>query len=318
MLSRTANNLYWMARFMERAETNARLLEVASRNALLPDVHGGNRNEWDSVLQASGTRDAYRAKYGDEAVPRHVETHMFFDRDNPSSVASCVHAARENARIVRTALTTQVWESINEANAEMTQLARLERSRISTSDMKDFSLKHMAHVRGALISTQLRNDGFDFMNMGYYLERADSTARILDVKYYVLLPTVSMVGSGLDNYQWRTVLHAMNAQRAFAWVYGGDVTARKIVDFLVLNRQAPRSLISSAEGVLEHLERLARLYGRGTNATSKGRTLVAQLNEITVEDILDEGLHEFLQRVLGEVLNLGAEINASYLNGEAR
>ncbi|SPJ23961.1 alpha-E domain-containing protein [Palleronia abyssalis] len=318
MLSRTADNLYWMARYMERAETNARLLEVAARNALLPDTGGGNRNEWDSVLQAAGTRDAYRTKFGRDAVQRNVETHMFFDRDNASSVAACIHSARENARIVRTALTTQVWEAINDAHAEMTELARQERSTLSTSFMKDFALRHMAHVRGAILATQLRNDGYDFMNIGHYLERADSTARIVDVKYYVLLPNVSMVGSGLDNYQWRTVLHAMNAQRAFAWVYGGEVTARKIVDFLVLNRQSPRSLIASSDGVMEHLERLSRGYGRTTSATSRARTVNAMLSEVTVEDIFEEGLHAFLQRVLNEVGALGHEITTSYLNGEAR
>lgn len=318
MLSRTAQNLYWMARYIERAETNSRLLEVAARNALLPDTGGGNRNEWESVLHASGSATAYAEKYGEEAVQRNVETHMFFDRDNSSSVASCIHSARENARIVRTALTTQVWEAINSAQAEMTELTRQERSSISTSEMKDFALRHMAHIRGAILATQLRNDGYDFMNIGHYLERADCTARILDVKYYVLLPHVSMVGSGLDNYQWRTVLHAMNAQRAFAWVYGGEVTASKIVDFLVLNPKSPRSLICSAEGVVLHLERLAQTYGRPTGATARGRALLEGLRQLTVEEIFDEGLHDFLQRALGEVLSLGQEMTTSYLNGEAR
>ncbi len=317
MLSRTAENLYWLARYIERAETNARLLEVAARNALLPDTGGGMRNEWESILLASGTKQLFDEKYG-EPVQRNVETHMFFDRDNPSSVASCIHQARENGRIVRTALTTQVWEALNAASTDMNELARQERSRLSTSDMKDFALRHMAQIRGAILGNQLRNDGYDFMNIGHFLERADSTARILDVKYYVLLPSVAMIGSGLDNYQWRTVLHAMNAQRAFAWVYGGEVTASKIVDFLVLNKQSPRSLISSAAGVEEHLERLARLYGRPSGATAKGRELSARLAQMNVNDIFDQGLHDFLQGHLRDVFDLGGEITASYLSGEAR
>ncbi len=317
MLSRTAENLYWMARYIERAETNARLLEVAARNALLPDTAGGMRNEWESVLRASGSHAAFVEKYGDP-VQRNIETHLFFDLDNPSSVASCIHMARENGRIVRTALTTQVWEALNAAEGEMRELGRQERSTLSTSDMKDFVLRHMAHIRGAIMGNQLRNDGYDFMNIGHYLERADSTARILDVKYYVLLPNVSMVGSGLDNYQWRTVLHAMNAQRAFAWVYGGEVTASKIVDFLVLNSQAPRSLVSAADGVLHHLERLARLYGRSCGATARGREMVARLSQMTVADIVDEGLHDFLQAHLRDVYDLGVQIGADYLSGEAR
>ncbi|TRD21526.1 alpha-E domain-containing protein [Palleronia caenipelagi] len=318
MLSRTAENLFWIARYIERADTHARLLEVAARNALLPDTGGGNRNEWDSVLAASGSYAAYREKYGPDAVPRNVETHLFFDRDNPSSVASCVHTARENARIVRTALTTQVWEAINSFHAEMQELARQERSTLSISDMRDFTTGHVSKIRGATIGGQLRNDGYDFLNLGHYLERAASTARILDVKYYVLLPHVSMVGSGLDNYQWRTILQAMNSQRAFAWVYGGDLTARKIVDFLALNRQSPRSLISATDGVVEHLERLARRYGRSTSATSRGRQIQAELSELTAEDIFDDGLHEFLTAFLGDLADLSAEITTSYLNGEAR
>lgn len=243
---------------------------------------------------------------------------MFFDRENPSSVASCIHAARENARIVRTALTTQVWEAINDAHEEMTQLARMERSRLSTSDMRDFALRHIANMRGAIQATQLRNDGWDFMNIGHYLERADSTARIIDVKYYVLLPDVSMVGSGIDNYQWRTVLHAMNAQRAFAWVYGGEVTARKIVHFLVLNLESPRSLMASMDGIVWHMEHLAQTYGRSTGATSLARKQIAELEALDIEEIFDSGLHKFLQGKLQDVIALNNEITSSYLNGEAR
>ena len=317
MLSRTAENLYWIARYIERAETNARLLEVGQRNAMLPDVSGGNRNEWESVLMATGTKAAFDAKYG-LAVERNVETHLFFDRDNPSSVASCLSAARENGRVVRTALTTQVWEALNTTFAEVNEMARIERSQLSTTDLIDWTLRTCAQIRGAGLATQLRNDGYDFTNIGHYLERADSTARLLDVKYYVLLPDVGFVGSGLDNYQWRTVLRAMNASRAFNWVYGGEVTAAKIVDFLVLNRQAPRSLISAAEGALYHVERLALQYRRETPAQEAARQMVATLSEVTTEDIFDEGLHQFLGRFIREVATLGQSIHQSYLSGEAR
>lgn len=315
MLSRTAENLFWMARYIERAETNARLLEVAARNALLPDTAGGMRNEWASVLQASGTKAGFDAKFG-EAVQRNVETHMFFDMDNPSSVAACFRAARENGRIVRTALNTQVWEALNDAEAEMREMARQERSSLSTSDLKDWAVRHAALIRGSILTTQLRNDGYDFINIGHYLERADATARTLDVKYYTLLPHVSMVGSGVDNYQWHTILHAMNARRAFAWVYGGEVTASKIVDFIVFNPQAPRGLLAAAEGALWHLERLSRLYGRSTAAQSEGRALVSGLAETSVRDIFDAGLHQFLQSFLRDVSRLSATISSVYLVGD--
>ncbi|WP_102109753.1 alpha-E domain-containing protein [Oceaniglobus roseus] len=317
MLSRTAENLFWTARYIERAETNARLLEVGARNALIPNTGGGYRNEWDSVLQASGTAAAFAEKYG-ETVQRNIETWMFFDRDNPNSVTSCIERARENGRIVRTALTSQVWDVLNTAFAEVREFARQERSSLSLSDLTDWTLRTTALVRGSALNTQLRNDGNDFTNIGHYLERADSTARLLDVKYFVLLPTISHVGSGLDNYQWRTLLRAMSSNRAFNWAYGGEISPAKIVDFLVLNRACPRSLLSAVEGANDHLDRLARAYGRSTAAQTAVRGMVGELADMTVEDIFDEGLHEFLTRFILRVGALAGEVQRTYLSGEMR
>lgn len=317
MLSRTAENLFWIARYMERAETIARLLEVGSRNALIPNSGGGFRNEWESVLRASGTADAFAAKYGDP-VQRNIESFLFFDMDNPSSVASCVERARENGRIVRTALTSQVWDALNSGYQEMRRLRRTERSKLSISDLIDFTTRQSSLVKGAIDDTQLRIDGWDFLHIGYALERADATARLLDVKYYVLLPQIDYVGSGLDNYQWRTILRAMSSHRAFNWAYGGEVTPAKIADFLILNRKSPRSLITAVEAAALHLDRLARGYGRSTEAQTKIRGLLAELAEASVEDIFDEGLHEFLTRFIDEIAGLTSVIWRVYLSGEAR
>lgn len=317
MLSRTAANLFWIGRYVERAETVARLLEVGARNALIPNTSGGYRNEWESVLQASGTAAGFSEKYG-EINQRNIESYLFFDRDNPSSVASCIEMARENARIVRTALTSQSWDALNGAHQEMRELKRTERSKVAINDLVDWSKKQTALVRGTIEETQLRIDGYDFLNIGHYLERGDSTARLLDVKYFVLLPQVELVGSGLDNYQWRTILRAMSAHRAFSWVYGGDVTPAKIADFLILNRSAPRSLITCAEEACYHLDRLARGYGKTTNAQSRARAIVAYLSETSVEDIFEEGLHEFLSRTIREIRDLSDVISDVYLSGEMR
>ncbi|MFN4171036.1 MAG: alpha-E domain-containing protein, partial [Pseudorhodobacter sp.] len=139
MLSRTADNLYWLARYMERAETAARMLEVGARISLIPSAHG-YRNEWDSLLRAVGTSNAFAQKYGDP-VQRNIESHLFFDHDNPTSVASCIGSARENARIVRTALTTQVWDAINMAFQELRQLERMPRSELDLSRMTDWTMR---------------------------------------------------------------------------------------------------------------------------------------------------------------------------------
>jgi uncharacterized alpha-E superfamily protein len=316
MLSRTADNLYWIARYMERADTVARLLEVGSRISLLPSAQG-YRSEWDSLLQATGMAQSFALKYGDP-VQRNIESFLFFDRDNPSSIASCITAARENGRIVRTALTTQVWDALNTAFQELRQLERAERSTLELSRLTDWTMRHAAMLRGAIDATLLRDDGFNFLNIGYYLERGDNTARLMDVKYYVLLPRIDFVGSGLDNYQWTTLLRAMGAQRAFHWAYGGDVTAMKIADFLIRNPQSPRSLATCTAGLLNHLGRLAKAYGRETEAQDTARALAAGIESATVEAIFDEGLHEFLTRYIAEAAHLANAIHASYLSGEMR
>lgn len=317
MLSRTADNLFWLARYMERAETAARFLEVGGRIALLPNAGDGFRNEWDALLRAAGTSDAFARKYG-EPVQRNIESHLFFDHDNPSSVAACIRRARENGRIVRTALTTQVWEALNTAHEELRAIERQPRADAGLTALTEWTLRTAALVRGTIDATLLRNDGYDFLHLGYHLERADNTARLLDVKYFVLLPKVEFVGSGLDNYQWATLLRALSAHRAFHWAYGGEVTASKIGHFLILNPQCPRSLLASVQGLNAHLDRLARGYGRSTPAQTAARALLGEMAEMQVEQVFDEGLHEYLSRFINEIADLGARIHDSYLSGDMR
>jgi uncharacterized alpha-E superfamily protein len=317
MLSRTADNLFWLARSMERAETAARLLEVGARITLLPNATHGNRNEWDALLRAAGSAHSFAAKYG-EPVQRNVESHLFFDHDNPSSVAACITRARENGRIVRTALTTQVWDALNTAFQELREIEREPRSDMSLSRLTDWTMSHAAMVRGAIDATLLRNDGWDFLNLGFFIERADNTARMLDVKYYVLLPGIEFVGSGLDNYQWRTLLRALSLHRAFHWAYGGEVTAHKIAHFLILNAQSPRALITCVEGLTRHLDRLAGAYGRETAAQRAARTMRDAIAATQTEQIFDEGLHEYLSRFIDQVAGLGAHIHDDYLSGDIR
>jgi uncharacterized alpha-E superfamily protein len=301
---------------MERADTSARLLEVGSRISLIPSAHG-YRSEWDSLLHAAGMAEGFAKKYGDP-VQRNLESWLFFDRDNPSSVASSITAARENGRIVRTALTTQVWDALNTAFQELKALERRPRSELELGRLTDWVMRTAALVRGAIDATLLRNDGYNFLNIGYYLERADNTARLMDVKYYVLLPRVDFIGSGLDNYQWTTLLRAMGSHRAFHWAYGGEVTAGKIADFLILNPQCPRSLTTCVAGIANHLGRLAASYGRETDAQLCAKALMAGTLAATVDSIFEEGLHEFLSRFIGDTAALATAIHDAYLSGEMR
>jgi len=316
MLSRTAENLFWIGRYLERAETMTRLLAVGARIALIPQVGEGFRNEWDSLLQASGTAAGFRRKYG-EAVQRNIESYLFFDRDNPSSVASCFERARENGRIVRTALSAQVWDALNGAFQDLHALERLPRSEIDIARLVDWTTRHAALAKGAIDSTLLRNDGWDFLHLGFCLERADNTARLIDVKYYVLLPRADFVGSGLDSYQWQTLLRAFSAHRAFHWAYGGEISAAKVAHFLILNPQCPRSLITSVEEANLHLERLAAAYGAETRAQERARELLAELAGTNVDRIFDEGLHGFLSRFIASTADLAQTVGDCYLTGQA-
>jgi uncharacterized alpha-E superfamily protein len=315
MLSRTADNLFWLARYMERAETAARLLEMGARIALLPNAGEGVRTEWESLLRATGTADSFARRYG-EPVQRNLESHLFFDRDNPGSVAACVTRARENGRIVRTALTSQVWDALNTAFDELRALERMARSDLTQNRLTEWTMRHAAMVRGAIDATLLRNDGYDFLHLGYHLERADNTARLVDVKYYVLLPRSDFVGSGRDNYQWTMLLRALSAHRAFHWAYGGEVTAAKIAHFLILNPAMPRSLVSCLQGIDRHLGRIGAAYGREAPAHAVAAHLRGALEGVQVEDIFDEGLHEFLTRFIGDTAALGQSIHDSYLSGD--
>lgn len=312
MLSRTAENLFWITRYMERAETTARLLEVGYRIALMPSAGKGNRNDWESILAASGAVELYRQKYGEPQQGR-VESFMFFDRDNPSSVARCIESARDNGRIVRTALTSEVWFALNTAFQELKGIEARHKNKADIPTLCDWTKRNTAQLRGAIESTQLQQDGYDFLNLGYYLERADNTARLLDVKYYVLLPVTDRVGGTRDNYQWTTLLRALSAFRAFHWAYGGDYTPGKIAHFLILNKACPRSLLHCAEEAVRHLDRLALAYGKKTKAQELARLALAKLAETEVDEIVSAGLHEFLTKFIHDNAELGAEVAQSYL-----
>lgn len=318
MLCRTASNLFWLGRHLERAETAARLIDVGQRITLLPNTDQGYHTEWTSLLRASGNADAFAAKYS-EVTQENIEEFLFFDRENPSSVISCCEKARESGRIVRTAITGQVWDALNVAYQELRKYENTPRDRLDMANLTDFTTRKASTVRGAINATQLRNDGWHFMNLGYGLERADATARLLDVKYFVLLPRVEFVGSGLDTYQWQVILRALSAHRAFHWAYGGDVTAGRVADFLILNGESPRSLITSLYEATWHLEGLVRRYHDAVphTARDKAREVLDKLQGVEIDAIFDDGLHEFLTWFITEIGAIAQLVHEDYLQGGA-
>ena len=311
MLGRTANDLFWMSRYMERAENIARLLEVGYRIALLPREDHGDHDEWRSTLRSAGCDVGYRAKYGSYSS-RDVVRFMLFDADNPSSVYSCLATARRNARAQRTALTREMWESLNGAWLEFCARDTASLGANALAPILDWVKQRSALYRGALLNTILRNDTFYFTQLGTFLERADNTVRILDVKYYVLLPHNEIVGGNIDTVQWAAILRSVSAHRSYRWVYKDSYKPWQVADYLILNRQMPRSLRSCYEEVLPALVELAAFYGSSNGPQAFAKETLRQLTEGDMNAIFQSGLHDFLAGFIERNNKLSALISASY------
>lgn len=217
MLSRTADNLFWLARYVERAESVARIVSAGYRMASLTRSLGASSNEWTSTLVAAGCEEAYRARH-DEVTAEAVIEFLARDPENPSSILCCLETARRNARAVRTALTADMWETLNETWLELRSLDFSGQGADRMLGFFDWVKARSLLFQGAYASTMLRNDAFYFTELGTWLERADNTARILDVKYHVLLPGDEDVGGALDYGHWESILRAVSALRAYHWV----------------------------------------------------------------------------------------------------
>ena len=312
MLGRTASSLYWMARYVERAENMARLLEVGHRISLMPRAVEGHRDEWRSTLTSAASEESYAEFHGEIAGPK-VIAHLLFDERNGSSVKACLRNARNNGRAVRTALTRDVWESLN---GTWTELAGIKPSSITPDRLPEFLewIKQRAMVfRGALLGTMLRNDTYCFSQAGAFVERADNTARILDVKYYILLPKPSDVGSDLDMQQWAQVLRSVSAHRAYRWFYR-DSRYRPwlIAEFLILQQQQPRSLVFSYQWINAALDMLANHYGARHPCHDKAREIFDALKSDSMDRIFQTGLHEFLIGFMAANNALSREIADTY------
>lgn len=309
LLGRTANGLYWMSRYIERAENMARIVDAGLRLAITRTE--SSTDEWSSVVVSAGATDAFQAKY-DEYSADNVADFLLRDLTNPSSVLSSIDTARTNARMVRTALTRETWESINEAWMTCKRLLATSIDQRELPRILDAIKRETALIRGAFHGTMLRNEIFDFAQLGIYVERADNTARILDVKYYVLLPSISWVGSSLDNYQWESILRSVSAHRSYRWVYEADYKPRNIADFLILNRRMPRSLAYCYQMIAESLKFLEEDYGERHTCHATLDDIRSRLQPGTINAIFDGGLHEFLAHFIRCNNRLGAEVAQDY------
>ena len=313
MLSRTADNLFWLARYVERAENTARILDAASRLAAMPIAYAGESNEWESAVAATGTLGLFKS-LGKEANAESVVHFLALSSENPSSIRSCIERARVNARTVRTALTSEMWEAINSAWLGLRDFDRLAAGdRLKLNAFLTYVKEASLRFDGSAYRTMLRNDAFFFSGLGSFIERADNTARILDVKYHLILPEHESVGGGLDFFQWSSILRSVSANTAYHWVYRESVKPWLVADLLVLNEQLPRSLAACYGHICEFLDELSLAYGRQGPAQRVARSTRNRLQNATLEEVFQGGLHEFLTDLIGENTRLGQAITDQYL-----
>lgn len=310
MLGKTAGSLFWMARYLERSENNARLIDAGFRIALTRSSTA--QAEWRSVLVTAGQDQLFREAHGEDYSSSRVVDFMLRDPANPSSILSVVKHARDNARTARTYLTREVWEAVN--TSWMTLCADLKRQ-VREDDLPDTLTairQQSAQVRGAFAGTMLRNDGYNFARLGTFLERADNTARILDVKYYLLLPSVAHIGTSIDNVQWETILRSVSAHRAYRWLYGAEISALKIAEFLILYRQLPRSLAFCCDKMNSNLGWLHRSYDEEPEAARMASSMCRDRLSRPIQAIFDAGLHEYITEFLSANAALARQIERDF------
>jgi uncharacterized alpha-E superfamily protein len=312
MLARTADNLFWLARYMERADYLARLLQVAGHmNAVRVD--DDRNSEWESAIVAAGDGDAFFAKH-DAADEAAVVDFIAFDTDNPSSIVNCIETARRNARAVRTALTADMWEAVNATWQELGSYRAMPLDEDKRTEFLDWVKARVGLFHGVCSNAMLRRDGFHFSRVGQFLERADNTARLLDVKYHVRLPQVSDVGGVIDYYQWLAILRVVGARRAYRVLFKGHVEPARTAELLIIREEFPRSLAFCYQQITLHLDAISSQDPqRSAEAKRQAHSLYADLRFSSVERIIASGLHEYLTDLIDRNETLGAEIADGHL-----
>jgi uncharacterized alpha-E superfamily protein len=309
LLGRTASGLFWMHRYIERAENMARIVDAGLRMALTRTSNASE--EWSSVVLSAGCMETYCNKH-DHFSAANVSDFLLRDPDNASSVISCMEAARSNARMVRTALTRDAWEAVNEAWMALKSALCAPVPESELPPLLDHIKRETSLIRGAFHGTMLRNEIFNFSRIGTFIERADNTSRILDVKYYVLLPAMSYVGGTMDNHQWESILRSVSAHRSYRWVYDTQYSPTHIAEYLILNGRMPRSLHFCYRNIAENLNYLAEDYELRLSCHDIAAKTLTSLRGKHIEAVFDSGLHEFLTDFIYQNNRLGADIARAY------
>ena len=316
MLSRTADHLFWMSRYTERAENTARMLSVSYETSMLPQRLDDAIRAWQGVLSISELIPAYQARYS-EVSRDNVLFFMVADESNPASIVSCLKAARENARAVRGALTTEVWETQNQTWLGLRK--HLQDGALAKDPGHFFEwVKYRSHLsRGVVLGTMLQDEAFNFLRLGTFLERADNTARLLDVRFHAIQRDYHGVdasrknGQQFDFYHWSALLRSVSAFEVYRKVYRDVITPERVADLLVLRADMPRSLHACMREVVFNLKAVA--HDGALNSQRKAGRLLADVQFSRIDEILDAGLHAYLTQFLERVNQLGECIAKDYL-----
>ena len=314
MLSRTADHLFWMSRYTERAENTARMLDVSYQMSLLPQSAGVAQMGWQGLLSISELLPFYKSKY-DEVTSANVMRFMVSDENNPSSIISCLRAVRENARAVRGSLTTELWETQNQTWLEAQR-------EIHTHDFLDDPaklfewVKFRSHLsRGVTIGTMLKDEARSFMRLGTYLERGDNTARLVDVKYHAIesdfFGEANDKDQEYDFYHWSAILRSVSAFEIYRKVYRDVIRPDRVAELLILRSDMPRSLHACLEEVVSNLSVVSDNLRSET--LHKAGKLLSELKFGRIAEIMDTGLHAFLTQYLDRVNVIGESISADFL-----
>jgi uncharacterized alpha-E superfamily protein len=294
LLSRYAQSLFWLARYMERVENLARVLDVTDTFVR----HGADQSGWESVVRINADETNFFARHR-EANAQTVPQFYLLDRENPNSIAMSLFAARENARTLRPLISTEMWAQINVFHNKVRLLTEIDTQPSRLSGLCSFLRESCQAHAGITDGTFFRDQGWAFYQIGKYIERGDQTSRLVDIKYHTLLPTVADVGGPMDISQWHALLRAASGYHAFRRVYSSEMTPALVAGFLLLNHSFPRSIVLSVRQVETYLNQLSAGYGlRGTHAAlERLDELRAALADQPIELILHRGLHEFLDWV---------------------
>lgn len=315
MLSRTADHLFWMSRYTERAENTARMLDVNYQTSLLPQSTTVAQAGWQGLLSISELKPAYAAKYGDSINPRDVMDFMVRDEKNSSSIISCLKNARENARAVRGTLTTEVWETQNQTYLEVFRMLRNGDFERDPGQFFEW-VKFRSHLsRGVTLGTMLQDEAFHFLRLGTFLERADNTARLVDVKFHSFqgdfLGAPNVEDQEYDFYHWSAILRSVSGFEVYRKVYRDVIKPERVAELLILRADMPRSLLGCLNEVMSNLAMVTS--DPSSETQRRAGKLRADLQFARIDEILATGLHAFLTQFLDRVNELGAHISREFL-----